>query len=90
MKNKRVVTARLYAIRGLMVIQTFCPAQTAVLADRKEARKPLLHIASTVRRNFKTTDSNNTKKEYDNNRQLFRQPLHTPKQLVESCCSWSK
>jgi hypothetical protein len=46
MKNKRVVTARLYAIRGLMVIQTFCPAQTAVLADRKEARNPLLHIAA--------------------------------------------
>jgi len=29
-----------------MVNQTFCPAQTAVLADRKEVRNPLLHIAA--------------------------------------------
>ena len=45
-KKRQQVTARLYAIRGIMVNQTFCPAQTAVLADRKEVRNPLLHIAA--------------------------------------------
>ena len=42
------LTARLYAIRVSLVNQTFCPAQTAVLADRKEARNPLLYIHAAV------------------------------------------
>ncbi len=36
-----------------MVIQAFCPAQTLVSVDRKVARNPLLHIASTVGSNRK-------------------------------------
>jgi len=31
-----------------VIIQAFCPAQTSVRVDRKVARNPLLHIASTV------------------------------------------
>jgi len=53
--NNLPITARLYAIRVLVVIQTFYPAQTAVLADRKEVRNPLLHIAATVSIQWKKT-----------------------------------
>jgi hypothetical protein len=42
------ITARLYAIRVLVVIKAFCPAQNLVSVDRKVARNPLLHIAATV------------------------------------------
>ncbi len=45
-KIKHWPTARLYAIRGLVATQAFYPAQTVVLADRKEARNPFLHIAA--------------------------------------------
>jgi hypothetical protein len=38
----------LYAIRVSVVIQAFCPAHSSVSVDRKVARNPLLHIASTV------------------------------------------
>ena len=44
---------RLYAIRVSEAFQAFCPAQTSVQADRKVARNPLLHIASTVMANSK-------------------------------------
>jgi len=48
-----LVQQRLYAIRVSVIIQAFCPAQTSVRLDRKVARNPLLHIASTVTANAK-------------------------------------
>jgi len=44
-------TQSVAAIRGLVVIQTFCSAQTSVLADSFVASNPLLLLHSTVELN---------------------------------------
>jgi len=43
------------AIRVLVVIQAFCPAQTSVSSDRKVPRNPLLLLHSTVSVHCKKT-----------------------------------
>ncbi len=52
--NKRILMEKqsIAAIRVSVVIETLCPAQTAVVVDKKVAHNPLRPLYSNVRANF--------------------------------------
>jgi hypothetical protein len=57
------------------------------LAGQSILQMPTMQQGGIVDKHFFDTK---LKQENDYNRQLFRQSLHTPKQLVKSCCFGSK